>query len=281
MIQNRFSASIISLTVLGLALMGLALDELSKATSAPEARPSDSELFVSSFDRELEGLRAKNAVIRTSLAARDLAAPTYAAPTNFDAETKILDQLENDLACDTTSFDCVQTLKSHLENLEARVLLDGLKFEDRAGLLLRQVLTTTPALSKITLSLLQEFRDGSHLLQAFTLDELTPDLKAQLIEAGLDPADETLKTSLYARAKALMENMLEQGSLAEAYAAVLVIPLFPEMAKTDFERMGQSLCRFSAGPTDQDFIFENLKLRLRRQAGRVPRLQSWLTACKG
>ncbi len=234
---------------------------------------------VAALEDTLEQLEQRNAEIAAHLNA------VTPATSPSPEKSGILEELRADLACRLPRNACKHRrsdtdLFDHLEKLEALIQLDELTDVKAAGDLLLAVLRLSPGHAALAANLLAELPDGQALMRAMELPGLDPLAKTQIISAALDPADETLKSRLVERAHLEFERMIESGTGAEAFAATSLFRQFADLADGELARLGRSLCRFGQD-SSQAFLFENLKLKLRREAGAAPRLRGLMSDCKG
>lgn len=243
-----------------------------RPTAAEPATPVEGDM-----DQTLRALEKRGREIQAHLAV------PVAAPAAHP-KAGILEELRAELACRLPRAACPRPsdaeLFDRLEKLEALIRLEELPDVPLAGDLLLAVLKLAPGHAPLAASLLAELPDGHALLRALELPGLDPIAKAQVIAAALDPADERLKPRLVERAHVEFERMIERGTGAEAFAASSLFTRFADLADGELARLGRSLCRFGEDAS-QTFIFENLKLKLRREAGAAPRLRGLLSDCKG
>lgn len=254
---------------------GLALWSVGRSTVAGQSAPADG---IATLEQTIEDLEKKNAEISAHLNATPMTEPSM-------EKAGILEELRADLACRLPRSVCKHRrsdseLFDHLEKLEALIHLDELTDVKAAGDLLLAVLRLSPGHAAFAANLLAELPDGQALMRAMELPGLDPIAKTQVISAALDPADESLKSRLIERAHVEFERMIESGTGAEAFAATSLFRQFADLADGELARLGRSLCRFGAD-SSQAFLFENLKLKLRREAGAAPRLRGLMSDCKG
>lgn len=265
---------VLILALILIVAASLALWSARRASTADVPQPVETP----SMDEAMRAIQQREREIAAHL-------NSFRPETVTREKMSILEELRAELACRIPRSVCKTrptdaVLFDRLEKLEALIRLDEVPDPKAAGDLLLVVLRVSPGHAAMAASMLAELPDGQALLKAFELSGLDPVAKAQLISAALDPADEHLKSRLMERAHAEFERMIEQGSGPEAFAATSLFSQFADMADGELARLGRSLCRFSVD-SSQAFLFENLKLKLRREAGSTPKLRGLLSDCKG
>lgn len=235
-----------------------------------------------SFERVLQELAQRDRHIRAHLTGSPLS-PESNVPA---PDPTAAGELASELACRARPAACRPgegtdiNMRDRLEKIEAHIHLEDLTDADSVGELLLEVLRIAPGHAALAASLLAELPDGRVLLRALAMGDLDPLAKAHLISAALDPADETLKTRLRETARRDFESMIESGNSAEAFAASTLFSQFKDLPPGELARLGRSLCRFGQNPA-QAFVFENIKLKIRREAATAPRLRGLLSDCQG
>lgn len=121
--------------------------------------------------------------------------------------------------------------------------------------------------------------DDAALLRIFDrASELSSADKGELLGAAVLSADRRVQN----RAHLLLRQMVQEGSVSDALAAMIKASYLPGSMQRDLVRMQASLCRFGGSPNideREELGFEMIKMKFDSALGKEKGAQPWQVVC--